>query len=154
MTCNHCATASAGLAKQASAPEVESSWAANRQHPQTCPTCHAFLRADGGCTRCEKTSVPSDGGFLGMATAPAAAPVYLSCGHQGSGQPGEQVWCTGCDDWAIAGKAGANLTRANLQGADLTRINLTGADLKNCTYSDQTIWPGGFTPPATARRVE
>ena len=128
MSCNLCATASTEAAKKNGAPDIEASWSENREKPQYCPTCHAFLRADGGCTRCEKTSVPSDGGFLAMATAPAAVPVYLSCGHQGSGQPGAQVWCTGCDDWAIAGKAGTK--KFNLRGTDLTGVDLSGANLR------------------------
>jgi hypothetical protein len=64
MTCNHCAAASAGLAAHTGSPDIEASWAGNREHPHYCPTCRAFLRADGGCTRCDGLSVTSDGETL------------------------------------------------------------------------------------------
>jgi len=55
MSCNRCAASSSSAAAAAGAPDIEASWSANREHPQYCPTCHAFLRRDGGCTRCEGT---------------------------------------------------------------------------------------------------
>ncbi len=55
MTCNRCSTVSNEAAKAIGAPEVEATWAENRDHPRFCPTCHGFLRRDGGCTKCEGT---------------------------------------------------------------------------------------------------
>jgi hypothetical protein len=56
MTCNHCAKSSEKAAKAVGAPEVEATWAENREHPHFCPACHGFLRKDGGCTKCESMS--------------------------------------------------------------------------------------------------
>lgn len=41
-------------------------------------------------------------------------------------------------------------------GADLTDLSgavfdLTGADLRGAVYTDTTVWPDGFTPPAVIR---
>ncbi len=74
MTCNRCSTVSNEAAKAVGAPEVEATWAENRDHPRFCPTCHGFLRRDGGCTKCENTGVGSDDKMLAMATtSPAPA---------------------------------------------------------------------------------
>ncbi|MEV6280295.1 pentapeptide repeat-containing protein [Nocardia sp. NPDC051832] len=53
----------------------------------------------------------------------------------------------------------ANLTGAHLNGADLTGANLADADLTDAQldrakldgifYSQKTVWPRGFTPPAS-----
>ncbi len=59
MSCNHCAKASEDAARQAGAPELEATWAGNREHPKFCSICHGFLRADGGCTKCEDKLVES-----------------------------------------------------------------------------------------------
>jgi hypothetical protein len=163
VSCNHCSTVSTAPATAAGAPDIEASWAENREHPQYCPTCHAFLRADGGCTRCEtarfagnlaeaRQHLESDphlaafmvrdlpemkefgldelawatfkgnptrndveflleeleaahsrkAGTLAMAAPAAASALTRSCGHAhttGEG-PGEETWCTECDDWA------------------------------------------------------
>jgi len=48
MSCNHCATASAGPAKQAGAPEIEAAWAGNRGAGLRCQTCGRFVSPDGG----------------------------------------------------------------------------------------------------------
>jgi ribosomal protein L7/L12 len=57
-----------------------------------------------------------------------------------------------------ANLAGADLTGADLAGADLMNVNLAGAnldgaDLAGAQYNDNTIWPEGFTPPASAVHV-
>jgi hypothetical protein len=54
VTCNHCATASTGLAAHTGSPDIESAWAANRGHGQQCPQCGQFMRADGGHSCPEK----------------------------------------------------------------------------------------------------
>ncbi len=138
MTCNRCSIVSNEAAKAVGAPEVEATWAENREHPRFCPTCHGFLRKDGGCTKCDGMSVSSDDKTFAAAVAPPSLPVHLSCGHQGRGKSGELVWCTECDDWAIAGKAGedsfslagADLFKSDLRGTDLSGANLTGAKLE------------------------
>ena len=48
----------------------------------------------------------------------------------------------------------ADLTRANLSGADLYGANLTGADLSGVNLTgaeadEHTVWPAGFSVPAT-----
>jgi MoxR-like ATPase len=88
MSCNHCATASTGLAAHTGSPDIEASWAGNREHPQYCPTCHAFLRADGGCSRCEGMGVTSDGETLAMAAPPGAT---LSAAVASAAAGGETV---------------------------------------------------------------
>ena len=44
---------------------------------------------------------------------------------------------------------GADLTRANLSGANLTAADLTGADLTRAEADEHTVWPAGFSVPAT-----
>jgi len=49
---------------------------------------------------------------------------------------------------------GANLTRADLSGADLSGADLTGADLYGADLygaeaDEHTVWPAGFSVPAT-----
>ncbi len=85
MTCNHCAKASEKAARKAGAPEVEATWAENRAHPQFCPTCHGFLRADGGCTKCENAPVPT------LAAAMAAPSPTLASAVASASAVGETV---------------------------------------------------------------
>ena len=76
MSCNHCSTVSTAPAAAAGAPDIEANWAANRAHPQYCPTCGAFLRADGGCTKCEGRqpfSVTADGQNITMLPVESSA---------------------------------------------------------------------------------
>ncbi|WP_328388512.1 pentapeptide repeat-containing protein [Nocardia sp. NBC_00416] len=56
------------------------------------------------------------------------------------------------DDANLTGATlfGADLTGAILDGADLTGAILDGADLTEIAYDDSTVWPEGFTPPASA----
>ena len=101
MSCNRCATASDAFASVAGVGDVEAKWADNRDHPQFCGKCHAFLRADGGCSRCDATGVPSDGDTLALAATAAAPRMHLSCNHTKATvvSPGDRDWCTECDDW-------------------------------------------------------
>lgn len=46
---------------------------------------------------------------------------------------------------------GAILEKSDLSGADLSRAILTETDLSEITWSEDTIWPSDFQPPATAR---
>ncbi len=73
MSCNHCSTASNASAVVVGAPEVEATWADNREHPKFCPTCHGFLRKDGGCTRCEGYVVSSRGQNIPMEEVESSA---------------------------------------------------------------------------------
>lgn len=58
---------------------------------------------------------------------------------------------------AHADLQGANLTFANLERADLQHANLKGAvgldagRLRGALYSDDTVWPDDYTPPAGER---
>lgn len=53
MSCNYCAITAEKVAPDVGAGHIEAAWSENRIQPQQCPACGAFLRRDGGCTRCE-----------------------------------------------------------------------------------------------------
>ena len=55
---------------------------------------------------------------------------------------------------SFADFTGANLKGTSLEGSCLRGAILTGADLKGTTYSRDTRWPDGFTPPLEAVNMD
>ncbi len=76
--------------------------AMNPTGSRQCPECAGWLRADGGCTKCEAGGNGRLSPTLAMATTSSTNLVTLSCGHKmkTSTATGNEEWCSQCDDWA------------------------------------------------------
>ncbi|MCG3212602.1 MAG: hypothetical protein FOGNACKC_06272 [Anaerolineae bacterium] len=73
MSCNRCAATTEAVAPTAGAAHLEGNWAGNRAAVRQCEDCGAFLRRDGGCTRCEAAQFADDAQWLAENLAGDAA---------------------------------------------------------------------------------